>query len=80
MVWTHGCGWINRGLQQYMPIDTKLEHGLEVKVRHVARTGIMIQLKLVKGGVDEGDEDGRGYYTTRCKKSVNTAGEALDKD
>ena len=31
MVWTHGGGWINRGLQQYMAINTKLENGLEVK-------------------------------------------------
>ena len=53
----HGGGWINRGLPHYIAIDRKPENGLEVQNAACGDSGIMIQLKLVKGESDNDDID-----------------------
>ena len=48
----HGDNWINRGLPHYISIDEKPENDLEVQNSGCGECGIMIRLKLVKGGSD----------------------------
>ena len=49
----HGGGWINRGLPHYIAIDRKPENGLEVQNAACGDSGIMLQLKLVKGDAED---------------------------
>jgi hypothetical protein len=43
-----GGYWINHGLPQYIAIDRKPKFGCEVQNSCCSRSGIMMQLKLVK--------------------------------
>ena len=53
----HGGGWINYGLPHYIAIDRKPENGLEVQNAACGDSGIMMQLKLVKGDADSDHDD-----------------------
>ena len=53
----HGGDWINHGLPHYISIDRKPESGLEVQNAACGESGIMIQLKLVKGEKDDDYSD-----------------------
>ena len=55
-----GGGWINHGLPCYVAIDRKPENGCEIQNIADGRSGIMMQLKLVKGKDLEGEEDNTG--------------------
>ena len=46
----HGWYWINRGLPNYIFINIMTENGLEVQNSACGECGIMMRLKLVKGG------------------------------
>jgi hypothetical protein len=45
-----GGSWINMGLPHYIAIDRKPEDGCEVQNAACGSSGVMMQLKLVKGG------------------------------
>ena len=57
-----GGGWINFGLPHYIAIDRKPENGLEIQNAACGESGIMMALKLVKGGAEDDDEDEEGVY------------------
>ena len=57
-----GGRWINHGLPQYIAIDRKPENGCEIQNAACGRSGVMLQLKLVKG-VDLVDENDDGAPT-----------------
>jgi hypothetical protein len=44
-----GDHWINHGLPQYVAIDRKPENGCEIQNAACGMSGVMLQLKLVKG-------------------------------
>ena len=48
----HGGDWINRGISHYITIKINPENGLEVQNSACGECGIMMRLKLVKGGID----------------------------
>ena len=48
--YSHGGDWINRGLTHYIAIKRNPENGLEVQNSACGECGIMMRLKLVKGG------------------------------
>ena len=50
MIRWYGLGghWINMGLPMYVAMDRKPENGLEIQNTCCAKSGIMLQLKLVK--------------------------------
>ena len=52
-----GGGWINHGLPHYVSMDRKPEDGCEIQNAACGRTGIMLQLRLVKGGNSHEDDD-----------------------
>ena len=43
-----GGDWINHGLPMYIAIDRKPENGCEIQNAACGRSGVMLQLKLVK--------------------------------
>ena len=48
-----GGNWINHGLPQYISIDRKPENGCEIQNAACGRSGVMMQLRLVKSQVHE---------------------------
>ena len=52
-----GGHWINQGLPQYVAIDRKPENGYEIQNAACGESGVMLQLKLVKGVDLLDDED-----------------------
>jgi Transposase IS4 len=52
-----GGHWINQGLPQYIAIDRKPENGCEIQNAACGQSGVMLQLRLVKGGDLVGDDD-----------------------
>ena len=58
MIRWYGLGgdWINKGLPHYMKIDRKPENGCEIQNIADGRTGIMMQLRLVKGAEADAEE------------------------
>ena len=44
----HGGHWINAGLPHYVAIDRKPENGAEIQNAACGKSGVLIQLKLVK--------------------------------
>jgi Transposase IS4 len=53
-----GGSWINAGLPMYVAIDRKPEDGCEIQTCCCAKSGIMLQLKLVKTATEQQNEDG----------------------
>ena len=51
--YVHGGDWINRGLPHYIVIDRKAEKVLEFHNSACVECGILMRLKLVKGGSDQ---------------------------
>ena len=47
-----GGTWINKGLPMYVAIDRKPENGCEIQNAACGVSGVMIQLKVVKGAID----------------------------
>jgi hypothetical protein len=45
-----GGSWINMGLPHYIAIDRKPEDGCDIQNAACGCSGVMMQLKLVKGG------------------------------
>ena len=43
-----GGHWMNMGLPMYVAIDRKPEDGMEIQNACCAKSGIMVQLKLIK--------------------------------
>jgi hypothetical protein len=48
-----GGGWINHGLPVYVALDRKPDNGCEIQNACCGRSGVMIQLKLVKSQQEE---------------------------
>ncbi len=70
-----GGYWINIGLPQYVAIDRKPENGCEIQNAACGRSGIMMQLKIVKTAEEEGshtrpDETGLPHGTAVLKGLV----------
>ena len=70
MSWWYGQGghWINHGLPMYVVIDRKPENGCEIQNAACGRSGVMIQLKVVKTAEEENasavtDDDGNNHGT-----------------
>jgi hypothetical protein len=64
MIWWYVTGgdWINKGLLHYVAIDCKPKNGCEIQNTACSKTGIMMELHVVKGPrqehlVLENDED-----------------------
>jgi Transposase IS4 len=55
MIWWYATGgdWINEGLPHYVAIDHKPENGCEIQNATCGKTGIMMELHVVKGPVEE---------------------------
>jgi hypothetical protein len=55
MIWWYGMGghWINKGLLHYVTIDHKPENGCEIQNAACGKTGIMMELHVVKGSAEE---------------------------
>jgi len=51
--YSQGGNWINHGLPQYICIDRKPENGCEIQNAACGRSGVMMQLRLVKSQVHE---------------------------
>lgn len=71
-----GGFWINHGLPQYIAIDRKPENGCEIQNAACGRSGIMMQLKLVKTAEEQDaahlntGEDGLMHGTAVLKQLV----------
>jgi hypothetical protein len=71
-----GGYWINHGLPQYISIDRKPENGCEIQNAACGRSGIMMQLKLVKTAEEEDEAhqntgtDGLMHGTSVLKQLV----------
>lgn len=52
-----GGDWINHGLPMYVAIDRKPENGCEIQNAACGRSGVMLQLKLVKTLVEQQNEE-----------------------
>ena len=50
--YSHGGDWINRGLHHYIAINRNPDNGLEFQNSACGECGIMMRIKLVKGGSD----------------------------
>ena len=64
--------WINHGLPMYVVIDRKPENGCEIQNAACGRSGVMIQLKVVKTAEEENasavtDDDGNNHGTNVLK-------------
>jgi hypothetical protein len=55
MIWWYGVGgdWINEGFPHYVEIDFKPENGCEIQNAACSKTGIMMELHVVKGPGEE---------------------------
>jgi hypothetical protein len=55
MIRWYGAGgdWINEGLPHYVAINHKPENGCEIQNAACGKTGIMIELHVVKGPAEE---------------------------
>jgi hypothetical protein len=69
-----GGEWINHGLPMYVAIDRKPENGCEIQDASCGRSGIMIQLKIVKTATEqqnlEVDHDERILHGTKIIKEL----------
>jgi hypothetical protein len=69
MIWWYGTGgdWINKGLLHDVAIDHKPENGCEIQNAACGKTGIMMELHVVKGPAEEhlvlenGEDDELGH-------------------
>jgi hypothetical protein len=52
-----GGSWINKGLPMYIAIDRKPENGCEIQNSACGVSGVMLQLKIVKGAIYNGVND-----------------------
>ena len=67
-----GGHWINHGLPMYVAIDRKPENGCEIQNAACGRSGVMIQLKIVKTAEEENasavtEDDGNNHGTNVLK-------------
>jgi hypothetical protein len=55
MIQWYGAGgdWINKGLPHYVAIDHRPENGCEIQNAACGKTGIMMELHVVKGPAEE---------------------------
>ena len=79
MVRWYGTGgeWINAGLPHYVAIDRKPENGCEIQDSCCGRSGVMLQLKIVKSTEDDDDslieeENGLLHGTVVLKQLVRS--------
>jgi hypothetical protein len=74
MIQWYGTGgdWINEGLPHYVGIDCKPKNGCEIQNTACGKTGIMMELHVVKGPVEErsalenDDDDNWGMAARSC--------------
>ena len=67
-----GGHWINHGLPMYVAIDRKPENGCEIQNAACGRSGVMIQLKIVKTAEEQNasavtDDDSNNHGTNVLK-------------
>jgi Transposase IS4 len=71
-----GGHWINHGLPHYVEMDRKPEAGCEIQNSACGRSGVMLQLRLVKSAREEhttaeDNDEGLNHGTIILKKLVN---------
>jgi hypothetical protein len=65
-----GGYWINYGLPHYVAMGLKPENGCEIQDAACGRSGVMIQLKLVKSGGEELAVNERQQKATRTTRTT----------
>lgn len=65
-----GGDWINHGLPMYVAIDRKPENGCEIQNAACGRSGVMLQLKLVKTANSNNDETAEAAQARRDQESL----------
>ena len=70
-----GGEWINHGLPMYVAIDRKPENGCEIQDAACGRSGVMIQLKVVKTATEQATieiqgEDNNLLHGTKVLKEL----------
>ena len=76
-----GGNWINHGLPMFVSMERKPEDGCEIQNSCCGRTGIMIQLKLVKTKLEEEslEEDNNNNNNNNTNNTLNHGTQVLLK-